>query len=156
MKKIINKIVRKIFVSRLFRISIGFVSLSMSLFCFGDSATGATGVSPINGSSIFQVLLGLGFVLILIFAIAGLVKKFGHGIASNNQHMKIVSQLPVGTREKVIVVEVGEKQIMLGVTAQQINTLQVFDDPVIDTRSKREVSEFGQKILEIMRKGSVK
>lgn len=156
MKKIINKIVSRIFRVIFSRVYMGIVLLLMSLFCFGDSSTGATGTSPINAASVLQVFLGLGFILILIFAIAGLVKKFGQGITSNNQNMKIVSQLSVGTREKVIVVEVGEKQIMLGVTAHQINTLQVFDEPAIDTRSKREVSEFGQKILEIMRKGSVK
>ncbi|GAB1265961.1 hypothetical protein NBRC116492_27710 [Aurantivibrio infirmus] len=148
-----KKILGKNAVKQYFKITFGGTSLLASSICFAD---GATGTSPINGAYVIQVLLGLALVLLSIFAIAWLVKKFGHGITSSNQNMKIVSQLPVGTREKVIVVEVGEKQIMLGVTAQQINTLQVFDEPAIDTRTKREVSEFSQKILEIMRKGSVK
>ncbi|MDG2855508.1 flagellar biosynthetic protein FliO, partial [Vibrio parahaemolyticus] len=42
----------------------------------------------------------------------------------------IVSQLPVGTKERIAVVQVGEEQFLVGITSQSIQTLAKLDKPL--------------------------
>jgi flagellar protein FliO/FliZ len=59
--------------------------------------------------------------------------------------LKIVGALSLGQRERVVVVQAGSEQILLGVTATQINTLHILDKP-LSTGDISEVSEFKQKL----------
>ena len=116
---------------------------------FASSSVYADSVKPIssaNSGYIFQVFVGLVIVIAMIFAVAALAKRFGAGGMLNNQHMKIVSSLSLGQKEKIIVIEAGERQLLLGVTAQQITNLYVFDESIIDLKTKKEMSDFTQKI----------
>ena len=69
--------------------------------------------------------------------------------------MKIISSLPLGTREKLVLVEVGGKQLLLGVTSSQINTIHVFDDPLmIAEKTQHPASDFSQKLMAILQKNT--
>jgi len=56
----------------------------------------------------------------------------------------------MGTRERLVVVDIAGQQILLGVTATQINKLHVFDEPVIDVSQSAAHSEFGRKLFSVM------
>lgn len=103
-----------------------------------------------------QMLLGLTAVLLLILAIAWVLRRFGNGGLMGSQHMKVVASLALGPRERLVVVEVGEQQLLLGLAPGRITTLHTFTTPVIPTDSNRELSEFGQKIREIIGRGAIK
>jgi len=116
--------------------------------------------TPKVGSGAFfaQVMIGLLFVLACIYALAWIVKRMGQGGFLANNQMKIVSTLAVGTRERVVVLDVGGQQIMLGITPQNINKLHVFEHPVIHSDpgsvSDTAVGDFSDKIKFFMQKGS--
>ena len=77
----------------------------------------------------FSMLLSLFMVLGLIIVCALVLKKFQH----NQQHisgMKVVSTLHLTTKEKLVVVEIAGKQMLLGVTAHQITKLEALDEPL--------------------------
>jgi flagellar protein FliO/FliZ len=94
---------------------------------------------------------GLGLIIALIFALSWFVKRFSRGGFFQNPSMKVVASLPLGTRERLMLVDVGGKQILLGVTAAQINTLHVFDSPVVsDAKTPPANSEFSQKLMAIL------
>ncbi len=108
-------------------------------------------------ANVLQVMLGLVVVLGIIFSSAWLLRRFGQGSLLVNQHMKVVSSLSLGTRERVVMIEVGGQQILLGVAPGRISKLHIFTEPAIDTvSSDRHMPAFGQKIREIMDKGKTK
>ncbi|GAA5316919.1 MAG: flagellar biosynthetic protein FliO [Candidatus Pelagadaptatus aseana] len=109
-----------------------------------------------SGDHIGQVVVALMFVVAMIFALAWFFKKMGHGSLVGSQHIKLVANMPLGTRERIALVEVGDKQLLLGITAHQINTLHSFDEPVVSSDDPKELSEFGKKIKEIIGSGGVK
>ncbi len=114
--------------------------------------------TPAVSTSAFfgEVMAGLIIILLMIFALAWLVKRMGTGSFLSNQHMKIVASVAMGTRERVVVLDVGGKQVLLGITPQNINTLHVFDEPVISESSDDKTeSDFAQKIKFFMQKGRV-
>lgn len=116
----------------------------------------AAGAMPDQGAYLVQVLLGLMFVLALVFAAAWLLKRVGQGTFTGSGHMNIVATLPMGTRERIVLVDVGGQQILLGITATTINTLHAFDEPVITRDDTSKPSDFASKIREVMAKGVVK
>lgn len=105
-----------------------------------------------SGTYILQVFFGLAFVVALIFGMAWMLKRFGQGNLGNNQHMRIISCLSLGAREKIVLLEVGEQQMLVGVTPHQINALEVFGFPVVREEVK-DNTDFSRKLMEIMKRG---
>lgn len=70
-----------------------------------------------------NVITALFIVAASIFLLAWLMKRLGGGTFMQNQHMKIVASLAVGTREKLVLVEIDNKKILLGVTPNNISQL---------------------------------
>lgn len=106
-----------------------------------------------NSQHLTQVFVALLLIIGLIFALAWLLKKLGNGSLVGNAHIKLVANMPLGTRERIALIEVGGKQMLLGITAQQISHLHTFDEEVVDTGKLPENSEFGRKIKEIIAGG---
>jgi flagellar protein FliO/FliZ len=76
-----------------------------------------------------SMILSLLAVLVAIIVAAWILKKFQvGGVAVNG--LKVVTSLNLGSKERLVVVQVGEKQLLLGVTAQQINILDTLAEPI--------------------------
>jgi flagellar protein FliO/FliZ len=83
------------------------------------AATSAT----TTAGNFFQVLLGLIVVLLLMAAAAWSLKKFGVSKLAGNATVKIVGGVSVGNRERVMVIEVADQWIVVGVAPGQVNAL---------------------------------
>lgn len=107
--------------------------------------------APMTSSQdqLIQVCLALMIVLALIYALAWFVKRKQGGGGMGTLAMKTVAVLPMGVKEKIILVEVGGKQILLGMTPTNINTLATFDEPIISTNTQASIS-FAQKFKDIL------
>lgn len=95
------------------------------------------------------VLLGLLFVVGLIFVLAWLLKKVSGGPLLSNSTMKVLSSMSVGTRERVVLVQVGDKQMLLGVGAGSVSQLHIFDEPIIAPNTVQG-GEFQKKLQQIL------
>lgn len=91
-------------------------------------ATGTPVVAPAEpaisaAGSLLQVFIGLVAVLLLIAGTAWAAKRLGvtHGGSSGLLH--VVSSTSVGTRERVVVVEVGDSWLVVGVAQGSVNAL---------------------------------
>ncbi|MGZ5817961.1 MAG: flagellar biosynthetic protein FliO [Burkholderiaceae bacterium] len=82
-----------------------------------------TSSATTSAGSFFQVLLGLIVVLALMAAAAWTLKKFGVSKLAGNAPVRIVGGVSVGNRERVLVVEVGDQWIVVGVAPGQVNAL---------------------------------
>ncbi|MGO4280376.1 flagellar protein FliO/FliZ [Cupriavidus sp. OV038] len=77
-----------------------------------------------GGASLAQAGLGLFAVIALILGMAWLARRVGlvrHG--SGGATMKVVGSLMLGARQKVVMVEVGDTWLVLGVSAGEIRPL---------------------------------
>lgn len=78
-------------------------------------------VSPTTG--LLQIFLALSFVIALMLVAAWLFKRIGPIANGHLLQMRVIGGLNIGNREKIMVVEVADQWLVLGVTAQNINTL---------------------------------
>ena len=105
-----------------------------------------------SGAHLLNVTLGLLFIVALIFGISWFVRRFGQGTFSANTHMKIIAAMPLGTRERIVLIDAGGQQLLLGITPTQINTLHVFDTPIVTNTSETNSSEFSRKLMAILQR----
>lgn len=73
--------------------------------------------------------MALLFVLGVFFAFAWLMRRMNH-MPAGDTGLRIVGGLNVGSKEKLIVVQMGEEQVLIGVTQQSINKLHVLKDAI--------------------------
>ena len=83
----------------------------------------ATGPASASAGSLFQVLLGLVAVLALMAGAAWLLKRFGLAKTAGSSIAKIVGGVSVGSRERVLVVEVADQWIVVGVAPGRVSAL---------------------------------
>ena len=100
-----------------------------------------------------NVSLGLLFILLLIFSMAWFMRKMGYSNISGHEHLKILATLNLGQKEKIVLLQVGKQeqkqQLVLGITASQINTLHVLKEPIeADTGSMKIEQGFAAKLTE--------
>lgn len=99
--------------------------------------TGKSGYVPpapiISSDNTVQMLGGLIFVLALIGGIAWLLKRFALIPASSAGTVKIVAATAVGQRERIVVVEIANTLLVLGVAPGRINTLHTLDKTLAST-----------------------
>jgi flagellar protein FliO/FliZ len=84
-------------------------------------------VTATTGST--TMIISLLMVVALIFACAMVLKKF-QLTQQNVAGLKIVTSLSLGTKERIVVVQIADKQILLGVTSQQITVLDNLEQPL--------------------------
>lgn len=78
-----------------------------------------------------SMILSLLMVLVLIGICAFILKRFNFAQQTVSQ-LRVVTSLSVGAKERVIVVQMGEQQLLLGVTAQQITLLDKLAEPLTE------------------------
>ncbi|MFA7655096.1 flagellar biosynthetic protein FliO [Acidithiobacillus thiooxidans] len=92
--------------------------------------------SPFSWMSILQLFAALLFVLAVFFVVIWMLKHFQPGAMNNPvAGLKVVTSLPLGTRERLLLVQVGEQQLLLGVTPTGIHLLHTLETSLPDTTS---------------------
>ena len=134
-----------------------FALLSLLLFALSPltlSAAETKVPDPISFESVSQLLLGLLLVVSLIFALAWAFRR-ANFVPGQGSGMRVVASLALGARERAVLVQCGEKQLLLGVSQGSVTLLAQFDEPVIDPQTAPS-GEFANKLAQILqqRKGS--
>lgn len=82
-------------------------------------------------ASVGGTLFALALVLGLIFGLAWLARRMPglSGLRGGNG-LRVVAALPLGTRERLVVVEVGDTQLLLGTGAGGTRLLHTLDTPL--------------------------
>ncbi|BBB60501.1 hypothetical protein UNDKW_2228 [Undibacterium sp. KW1] len=81
--------------------------------------------APVStGGGVIQIATALLLVLGLVVMAAWLMRRLGPMMSVGNKiPVKIIGGVNVGSRERVMVVEIADQWLVLGVTASNINTL---------------------------------
>lgn len=98
-----------------------------------------------------KVIMTLGFVLCVIYGIAFFIKKQTGFQTVLNGQIKTLAMQPLGTKEKIILIEVSGEQLLVGVTSQSIQLIKALDNPIVMEESKPTQS-FSQTLKQILSK----
>ncbi|WP_312521092.1 flagellar biosynthetic protein FliO [Stutzerimonas nitrititolerans] len=104
------------------------------------------------GAQLSKLLLGLLLVIGLIFLLAWLLRRVQQLHPRGAQLIKIVSTQALGPRERLVLVQVGGEQILLGLSAGRITPLHVLEEPVHLPDAEPATPEFAQRLMELLGK----
>lgn len=143
------------------RVLLGLLSgLPLAALAAEPSVTLAPAVTPILASSgslsgqLGQMLLGLLLVIGLIFLLAWLLRRVQSIGPRGTQVIKLLASQALGPRERLVLVQVGNEQVLLGLSAGRITPLHVLKEPVHLPDSEPASVEFAQRLMEILGKDS--
>ncbi|NWC45221.1 flagellar biosynthetic protein FliO [Pseudomonas edaphica] len=115
-------------------------------------AAAAPVVSSGIGGQLTQLVLGLLLVVGLIFVLAWLMRRVQRIGPGNAQVIEMIGSRALGPRDRLVLVQVGEEQILLGITPGRITPLHVLKTPVEATRTETATPEFAQRLMELLGK----
>lgn len=88
------------------------------------SAKAAPATTPLSTSgSMLKTVLGLAVVLVVMMLIAWLAKRYMPGVGAQASAVRIVGGVNVGARERVVVLEIAGRWIVVGVAAGQVSSI---------------------------------
>lgn len=118
-----------------------------------DGASPATATDPMAVSNLWQLTLGMIVVLGVMLGLAWLLKRTGKFQMAAGGNLKILGGLSMGTRERVVLLQVGETQLLIGVAPGRVQTLHVLDQP-LEAQSQSAGGGFADQLGRMMGKGS--
>jgi len=134
-------------------------SLSTASLVASLKDTKASTKPAVSNGAIGKMFFGLGGVLIFIFSCSWMLKRFNVNKFGMTNSLSVSGVLPIGAKEKVVVVDIEGTRLVLGVTATSItklHTLDVVDKPSYPIKSKNSEpisSDFSEKMKKIMKEG---
>ena len=111
----------------------------------------APAVGSVSGQ-LTQLVLGLLLVIGLIFVLAWLMRRVPRIGPGTGQVIEGVGSRALGPRDRLVLVQVGEEQILLGITPGRITPLHVLKTPVDAVKTEAATPEFAQRLMELLGK----
>ncbi len=131
------------------------VALPLGAWAAEPVAQAAAAAAPVGsglGGQLTQLVLGLLLVVGLIFVLAWLLRRVQQVGSGNAQVIEMIGSRALGPRDRLVLVQVGEEQILLGLTPGRITPLHVLKTPVNVDQSKPATPEFAQRLMELLGK----
>ena len=98
-----------------------------------ETANAAAAVAPVvDATRIAEFGVSLVVVIAVILLVGWFYSRLRVGTGRGGDQINVVASRPLGPKERLIVVEVAGKQLLVGMTASQLQTLHVFEAPVIE------------------------
>ena len=136
------------------RLMVGLLA-ALPLAAWAAEPVAQAAAAPVGGSvggQLTQLVLGLLLVVGLIFVLAWLLRRVQQVGPGNAQVIEMIGSRALGPRDRLVLVQVGEEQILLGLTPGRITPLHVLKTPVNVDQSKPATPEFAQRLMELLGK----
>ncbi|MEZ8822777.1 flagellar biosynthetic protein FliO [Vibrio amylolyticus] len=118
--------------------------LGLAFMSFGSMA--ATGTQLDLATTVMSLL----FVIALIVVLAWALKRMRVPTMMNQKGLSIVRQISVGTKERIMIVQAGEDQFLVGVTSQSIQLISKLDTPI--TQEELASGSFADQMSQLLKK----
>ncbi|PJE78629.1 hypothetical protein CI610_02418 [invertebrate metagenome] len=92
--------------------------------------------STITGMDVVQLILPMIVVVLLIFALAWLVRKIRPGAMGSENRVRLITHTSMSSQAKLCLVHVGNRYLLLGVTNHNVRLLETFDEETIEKDDK--------------------
>lgn len=97
---------------------------------------------PFSMSALLQVFISLILLCGFILLCAWLYRRLGGAVVGGGDNIRLLSAMSLGNRDRIAVIQAGEKQLLLGISPGRINLLHVFEEPIVDMSEQHSASTF--------------
>lgn len=111
------------------------------------TASVSTPTSQLDWATTFGSLL---LVIVFILFLAWLLKRMRVPTLVNQKGLRVVGQIALGHKERVVVIQAGEEQFLVGVTAQSIQLISKLEQPL--SQEEMAASPFANQLTQLLKK----
>ncbi|NNM60849.1 MAG: flagellar biosynthetic protein FliO [Steroidobacteraceae bacterium] len=108
--------------------------------------------APLSAGGIVQVSLSLALIVALIFAISWVLKRLRFSPRIGRGQIGVIDECAIGPRERIVLVRVGEAQLLLGLSAGGIVGLTPLATPIPSASAASEPG-FALRLRELLGRG---
>ncbi|HRP86244.1 MAG TPA: flagellar biosynthetic protein FliO [Gammaproteobacteria bacterium] len=124
--------------------------LLLPLAAAGAEPAAAPGFA--GAGQVGKMIAGLLLMIVIIIGLAALLKRVNGLQRSLPGAIRVVSVTSIGARERLMLVEVGGRQLLVGAAPGRVQTLLVLDQPVAmpQTAAGRQASGFAERLRDAL------
>jgi flagellar protein FliO/FliZ len=100
-----------------------YVAFILAVVLSPNLAIAASEVPILPTGGVFKMVIGLAVVLAVMALITWVLKRMVPGVGNKQSVIRIVGGVNVGSRERVVVLEISGRWIVVGVAAGQVSRL---------------------------------
>ena len=93
-------------------------------------AFAASAPADVDAGGLLRVCLSLGVVIALILGAGWVLRRLQGGTVRSAGNLRALESIAIGMKERVVLVQAGEKQLLIGVAPGNVRTLHVFDEAI--------------------------
>lgn len=116
-----------------------------------DVTVDAVPAGPIGGSEVLNLAVSLVAVVGAILLVGWFYSRMQGGMGRDNGAINIVATRPIGPKERILVVEIADKQLVIGMTASHVQTLHVFESHVVTDTVPLPTNGFSERLRAAIR-----
>ena len=132
------------------RLSIALVLAGLPRLTWGAVDAGV--VASTGFGSLLQGLLGLALVLGLLYGFLILLRRFGPAASHGQGIVKVVGGVMLSPRERLVMVEVNDTWLVLGVASGQVSLLHSLPKPDdADQLTEPPIAPFASRLAAMLR-----
>ncbi len=128
------------------------IFISLMSVSHADALTSTNTIGSYSWEAV-KVVLSLAIVLAVFYVFVYVFKKYVGGPLKSHSSIRMLGGISVGSKEKIIIVEAGKVNLLVGVSSYGITKLHQFDEneliPFQDDQNP--MMSFGQHIEKILR-----
>lgn len=110
-------------------------------------AQSGEGVAP--SGQIVKLMAGLAVIVGAIVLLSFVLKRAGGSWAGGGHaDFRVLSSLALGSRERIVLLQAGEHQLLIGVAPGNVRMLHQFDTPVLQAPMSQNGGAFHQRLLD--------
>ena len=110
--------------------------------------------TPIGGADFLSLGLSMMIVVAVVIGLGWLYSRTRMSGQGARDVINIVASRPLGAKERLLLIEIAGQQLLVGMTAAQVQTLHIFEQPVVTPTKDKEVSGFAGRLRKALREVS--
>ncbi len=100
----------------------------------------------IDGGDILSLGASMLIVVAAVIALGWLYSRLRFSNGGSGDVINIVASRALGPKERLVLVEVADQQLLVGMTATQVQTLHTFDKPVVSAPAAEAAPGFADRL----------
>jgi flagellar protein FliO/FliZ len=107
--------------------------------------------SPLSVGSMTQLILSLIAIIAVILAIGWALKRLKLAGPRGSGEIAVIDELSVGPRERIVLIRVGESQVLIGVGAAGLTPLAPLAVPIV-LKGAGQTPAFAERLRDLMKR----
>jgi flagellar protein FliO/FliZ len=107
--------------------------------------------SPLSAGSLTQLTLSLIAIVALILAISWVLKRLKLAGPRGSGEMAVIDELYIGTRDRIVLLRVGDAQLLVGIGASGMVPLTPLTTPIVLAGTGKPPA-FAERLRELMKR----